>query len=147
MSVTVLILMLSLFHHNPINSSATCTTTSFSCELPCSQGPQAFKSPTRTRIIQDPLQLTVPPGFASRQSLIYKLSRFKTLCNFSCPQGSQAFRGPETSFPISSSSATYCVLSARKLPEFITRPSELERTNYFFANILAKITDEDTFDT
>ena len=117
MSVTVLILMLSLFHHNPINSSATCTTTSFSCELPCSQGSQAFEvsnsnshnsRPSATHrpprnckpsepylqafSFQDPLQLFVPPGLASLQRSRNKFSHFKFPCNLLCPQCSQVSR-------------------------------------------------------
>ena len=89
------------------------------------------KSPTRISNFQDPLQLTVSLGIASLQSLIHKLSCSKTFCNFLCPQGSQAPRVSETSFSISSFPATHRALSSHKLPDFITRPSELERTNYF----------------
>ena len=85
----------------------------------------------RARNFSCSLQLSITSSAACPQGpqLLYmpcpqgsQLSRSKTLCNFPCPQGSQAFRVPETSFPFSSFPA------AR-------------------ANTLAKIKDEDTFDT
>ena len=155
MSVTVLILILSLFHQNAITSSAAFTTTSSLYNMSCPQGSQLFvpsvtfhykfssvhnnmsfvqhavPSGLATILFQDPLQLFVPSGLASLQSSRDRLSLFQLPCNFPCPQGSQASRVSETGFPFSSFRATHRALSSHKLPDFITRPSELERTNYF----------------
>ena len=117
MSVTVLLLMLSLFHHDSITSSATCTTASLPFKSPCHQDSQVFKvsnsnlqfprpsatyrfprnrkpseSNSQAFLFQDLLQLSVPPGLASLQSIRDKLFHFKFSCNPPCPQFPQASR-------------------------------------------------------
>ena len=139
-SVTVLILILSLFHQNIITSSAALTTTSFFVQHAVPSGLATFhaicnfQSQVQQRALrarnylqhavpsglatisfQDPLQLPVPPGLASLQSSRDKLSFFKFSCNFSCPQGSQASRVPKTSFPFPSFPATHRLIIWPKL--------------------------------
>ena len=151
MSVTGLILILSFFHQNAITSSAAFITASSLYNMACPQGPQLFvpsstlnnnisrlhnnKSETVLILILSLFHqnATSSAAFITASSLynmacpqgpqLFVPSLFQLSCNFPCPQGSQAFKVPETSLPFPSFLATHR------------------------ANILAKIKDEDTFDT
>ena len=147
MSVTVLILMLSLFHQNAITSSATFTTASHPFKSPCHQDFQVFKVSNSNLQFPRPSATYRFPRNRKPSESHSQAFPFQGPLQLSVPPGPESLQSSRDKLPISSASATHRALSAHKLPEFITRPSELERTNYFFANILAKITDEDTFDT